>query len=110
MLICSIIFILVLGGLFAVARNAYRKEQRKYKDEINTLKQKLANCQNKPQPKPEPQPTPADPCADKRDGKYNPAWDKQTCNAHGYFFCPIAKKCMPSSVNVNDCGKPPHLM
>ncbi len=61
----------------------------------------------KPEPvKPEPvNPEPVDPCKNKRDGTYNPKWDRKTCNAHGYFWCTVVNGCLNKSIDVIKCGE-----
>ncbi len=65
-------------------------------------KTKYAMDQIQDQLNPEP---PVDPCKNKRDGQYNPGWDRQTCNAHGYFWCPLASTCLDKSIDVLECGE-----
>ena len=101
------IFILLAGVGFyfiredVLKKKSDKKQQERIKVEAETIKEQTPVEVIKPV---------SGPCDDKRNGKYNPSWDRTTCNKNGYFFCPISNRCIPSSVNVNSCGKPPHLM
>ena len=99
--------LIVIGVIAIVALILIKKK----KDKKSTPKPVQPAPTPTPAPTPAPTPPVSGPCDDKRDGTNFRAYMTQIeCNKHGYFWCPIAKACMPSSINVNDCGKPPHLM
>lgn len=42
-------------------------------------------------------------CPDHRNGDFNPEYSPEVCNANGYFWCSIQKKCTDQTININEC-------
>ena len=117
MIIDILVLILLIGVGAYFIREDIKKKKAEKKEDLDKGNTQVAVAPTQPAVVAPVQPAvvqptiPAGgPCDDKRNGKYNPNWDQVTCNKNGYFFCPISHRCMPSSVNVNACGKPSHLM
>jgi len=104
-----IILLLVGGGVYAAIALKKKEKKREAQEKQRELERQAELERQRRQA--EQDAINNDPCRDMRDGSNFSAYmTPQECNKHGYFWCPIAKRCMPSSVNVNDCGKPARLM
>lgn len=101
--------LLIFLGVVAIIVIILKKNKKKNKKKF-ILSKPVPEPEPVPEPVPEPEPI-SGPCDDKRDRTNFTAYKtKKECNKHGYFWCPLAKKCMPSSINVGECGKPSYLM